>query len=295
MPIPKPYGNESQDEYMKRCMSDSTMRAEYSTNQRTAVCMATFKGKGENMVEEATENQETDEQDISEEESTQTKYLYSDFEIKMPDEDEEDERYKGTFSGYASIFGNKDLGNDVVVRGAFKDSLRKKRAKNIKFLYMHKTDEPIGVFTKIDEDDRGLQVEGRLALGTQRGKEVYELMKMGAIDGLSIGYKVDAKGYSYDDRSRRRKLKEVDLMEISAVTFPMNPKARIRAVKGTEMTIREWEKTLREVADLSISESKMAAKAVTKALNQREVDDESQQLINSINNLTKTIKGDTDV
>jgi membrane-bound ClpP family serine protease len=84
-------------------------------------------------------------------------------------------------------------------------------------------------------------------------------------------------------------------MEISAVTFPMNPKARIRAVKGTEMTIREWEKTLREVADLSISESKMAAKAVTKALNQREVDDESQQLINSINNLTKTIKGETDV
>ena len=76
---------------------------------------------------------------------------------------------------------------------------------------MHKTDEPIGVFEKMEEDEKGLRVEGKLALGTQRGKEVYELMKMGAIDGLSIGYKVDAKGYNYDDDGKKRwkKMKRV--------------------------------------------------------------------------------------
>ena len=289
MPIPKPTGSETEDEYMKRCMADSTMVTEYGKNQRTAVCLATYKGKGENMAEEVKESYE---EEVENNVEVETKYLALNCEWKMPDEEEEDDRYKGTFSGYASVFGNKDLGGDVVVRGAFKESIRKKKAKNIKFLYMHKTDKPIGIFTKVDEDDRGLQVEGKLALGTQLGKETYELMKMGAITGLSIGYKVDAKGYSYDERSRRRKLKEVDLMEISAVTFPMNPKAQIRQVKGTEITIREWEDLLRDVAQLSRTESKIAAKAVSTALSQREVDDDSQELLNSINKITKQIKGE---
>ena len=159
-------------------------------------------------------------------------------------------------------------------------------------LYQHKTDEPIGVYKKLEEDDKGLYVEGQLAMGTQRGKEVYELMKMGAIDGLSIGYKVDAKGYDYDERGKRRKLKEVDLMEISAVTFPMNPKARVRKVKGVENTIRDWEEILREVGGLSRNESKMGAKALTQALSQRDVEDGKPELLNSITNLTQLIKGE---
>ena len=129
-------------------------------------------------------------------------------------------------------------------------------------------------------------------MGTQRGKEVYELMKMGAIDGLSIGYKVDAKGYDYDERGKRRKLKEVDLMEISAVTFPMNPKARVRKVKGAENTIRDWEEMLRDVGGLSRNESKMGAKALTQALSQRDVDDGKPKLLSSITNLTQLIKGE---
>ena len=154
---------------------------------------------------------------------------------------------------------------------------------------MHKTDEPIGVFEKMEEDEKGLLVEGKLALGTQRGKEVYELMKMGAIDGLSIGYKVDAKGYHYDDDGKKRKLKNIDLMEISAVTFPMNPKARIRKVKGADTSIRDWEDTLREVG-LSRSEAKVGAKALTQALTQRDVAEQMPDLLKSINNLTQTIK-----
>ena len=279
MPIPKPTGSETEQAFMSRCMVDSVMQNEYDRGQRTAICLASYRDnkKGENMTEVHIE-----------EENTEFKYYDSNCEWKIYDDDEEDDK-EGKFAGYASIFGNKDLGNDIVEKGAFTSSLRKKGPKQIKMLFMHKTDEPIGVFEKMEEDERGLRVEGKLALGTQRGKEVYELMKMGAIDGLSIGYKVDAKGYNYDDDGKKRRLKNVDLMEISAVTFPMNPKARIRKVKGAETTIRDWEDILRDVG-LSRSESKMGAKALTKALTQREVDDVMPDLIQSINNLTKIIK-----
>ena len=278
MPIPKPSGSETESEFMSRCMDDATMRSEYDRGQRTAICLASFRDgkKGEQMTE-VIENLE----------SNEVKYYDANCEWKVYHDDEDEEN--GKFAGYASIFGNKDLGNDVVDKGAFTSSLRKKSPKQIKMLFMHKTDEPIGVFEKMEEDEKGLKVEGRLALGTQRGKEVYELMKMGAIDGLSIGYKVDAKGYNYDDDGKKRHLKNVDLMEISAVTFPMNPKARIRKVKGADTTIREWEDILRDVG-LSRNESKMGAKALTKALAQREVDDVMPDLIQSINNLTKIIK-----
>ena len=145
------------------------------------------------------------------------------------------------------------------------------------------------MFEEIIEDPKGLKVKGRLAMGTQRGREVYELMKMGAIDGLSIGYRVNPKGQEYDDRRRRRLLKEVDLMEISAVTFPMNQRARISAVKSDERTVREWEGFFRDESGLSRKESKNAASAVYKALSQRDVGEE-QSAINAIKNLTSIIK-----
>ena len=182
---------------------------------------------------------------------------------------------EGTFTGYASIFGNKDLGGDVVEQGAFVRSLRNRRAKKVKMLWQHKTDMPIGVYDRISEDGDGLKVSGRLALGTQGGRDAYELLKMGAIDGLSIGYKADPAKQYYDDRKRKRHLKEVDLMEISLVTFPMNPKATIQAVKGIDRTIRDWEKFLREEGNLTRSESKIVAKAVNNSLkNQWDVDND---------------------
>tara|TARA_X000000950_G_scaffold267101_1_gene343271 strand:+ start:2045 stop:3073 length:1029 start_codon:yes stop_codon:yes gene_type:complete len=203
---------------------------------------------------------------------------------------EEEGMDKGEFSGYASVFGNVDLGNDIVEKGAFTRSLRRKGYRKVKMLYQHDVKQPIGVFDMIKEDDNGLFVKGRLAMATQKGKETYELMKMGAIDGLSVGYRVDQKGYHYDDKKKKRRLKEVDLMEISAVTFPMNPKATIHGVKS-DSSIREWEHHMRDVCGLSRSEAKMTAKAVHNVLNQREVDDK-QALIDAIKNLTKKVKGD---
>jgi len=222
-----------------------------------------------------------------EDEQAQEGKLEFEAELKAYGEDDE---MKGEFTGYASVFGNVDLGGDIVERGAFQKSLRRKGYRKVKMLYQHDTKQPIGVFDMIKEDENGLFVKGRLAMQTQKGKEVFELMKMGAIDGLSVGYRVDAKGYAYDDKRKKRRLKEVDLMEISAVTFPMNPKANLVSVKS-DRTIREWETFLREEGGLSRSESKMGANALTKALNQREVGDEQKNdLVASLRNLTQIIK-----
>ena len=203
-------------------------------------------------------------------------------------EDEEDKDY-GTFEGYGSVFGNKDLGNDVIEAGAFTRSLKRKKPHQVKLLYQHKSDMPIGVFDEIKEDDRGLYVKGRLALKTQAGAEAYELLKMGALDGLSIGFRVNPKEVSYDKRANKRIIKEVDLMEVSLVTFPMNPKATVMSVKGEEISIREWENGLRDAFNLSRSEAKVGAKAVTEAFHQREVGT-SAELVDAIKQLTLTLK-----
>ena len=196
---------------------------------------------------------------------------------------------EGVFEGYASTFGNVDKGNDIVVNGAFRKSLRRRPFNKVKLLYQHRTDEPIGVFRSMKEDERGLYVKGQLAMGTQKGKEVYELMKMGALDAMSIGFKADPKSQSYDERRRRRFLKDVDLMEVSLVTFPMNDKAIVHQVKGSDRTIREWEDLLRDVGDLSRMESKMAAKAVVDVLEQREVAEDFGDVLESIESIKKVL------
>ena len=208
--------------------------------------------------------------------------------IKAYDNEDEDKNY-GTFEGYGSVFGNKDLGNDVIEAGAFAKSLKKRKPQNVKLLYQHKSDMPIGVFDEIREDDHGLVVKGRLALKTQAGAEAYELLKMGALDGLSIGFRVNPQQVSYDKRGGKRIIKEVDLMEVSLITFPMNPQATVRSVKGEQYSIREWENGLRDAFNLSRSEAKVAAKAVTKCFDQREVD-ESAELVDAIKELTLTLK-----
>lgn len=289
MPIPKPNSGESESDFMARCTGDSTMLAEYSQrDQRVAVCLSSYRegGKEETVMDEALVEDFTD--DFDDEMKSETLDIQA--ELKAYNGDDEEE--KGVFSGYGSIFGNKDLGNDVMVQGAFAKSIASKGPKGVKLLYQHDAKEPIGVFDEIIEDRKGLRVKGRLAMGTQKGREVYELMKMGAIDGLSIGYRVSPKGADYDERGKKRMLKEVDLMEISAVTFPMNTRARVQAVKGEQRTVREWEETMRDACGLSRSESKVAANAVFKALDQREVGDEQKEVIDSMAKLTKILKGD---
>ena len=215
-------------------------------------------------------------------------------DLKMGHEDEEKE--EGVFEGYGSVFNNTDLGNDIIKKGAFEKSLRKKGPKGVKMLYQHKSDMPIGVYEKIMEDEKGLYVKGKLALGTQAGKEAYELMKMGALSGLSIGFRTNEKGYHYDKRTRKRIIEEVELMEVSLVTFPMNPKAQVDMVKSEDITIREWENGMRDAFNLSRSEAKVAAKAVYQVFEERKSDEmsdsleEDAELVEAIKNLTQTLK-----
>jgi HK97 family phage prohead protease len=283
MPILKPSPGESQDDFMGRCMGDDKMASEFpNRGQRAAVCLSSYQ-EGSKMSE-AVESMNEDEAV----EEFNTKFLHFDLKAYHDDDDEEE---KGRFSGYGSIFGNKDLGNDVVEAGAFAKSLRKRKPKEVKLLWQHKQDMPIGVFDKISEDGDGLAVQGRLALGTQMGRDAYELMKMGALDGLSIGYKADPSKQDYDSRRRRRMLKEVDLLEISLVTFPMNPKARVSAVKGEDWTIREWERFFRDEASLSHSESKACAKAIITTLTkQRDAGESDSEVVALLGNLASIIQ-----
>lgn len=135
----------------------------------------------------------------------------------------------GAFEGYASLFGRVDLGRDMMLPGAFADSLRARGAAGIKLLYQHDPAEPIGVWREIREDEVGLYVKGRLMPEVARAREVLSLMRAGALDGLSIGFRT-VKGRT-DPNSGVRRIEKVDLWEISVVTFPMLPEARVCAVK----------------------------------------------------------------
>jgi len=215
---------------------------------------------------------------------TELKKLVFESEIKA-------ESSKGVFTGYGSIFGNEDQGNDIMQKGAFTKSLVNRPVSKVKMLYQHKTDEPIGVFTDMYEDSKGLFVKGQLAMGTQKGREAYELLKMGALDGMSIGFRADPEKQGYNENKRGvRTLKEVDLMEISLVTFPMNESALIETVKGNAKNIREWEKILREAGGLSRTEAKIGAKALSESLSQRDAGDDNKQLADLINKVANIIK-----
>jgi HK97 family phage prohead protease len=210
-------------------------------------------------------------------EETEKQVFYADIKTEQ----------EGVFKGYASTFGNVDNGNDIVAKGAFTKSLAERPANKVKLLSQHKTDEPIGIFEEMFEDSKGLFVKGRLALGTQKGRETYELMKMGAIDGMSIGFRANPEKQTYNESKRTRTLNEVQLLEISLVTFPMNERAIVQSVKG-DKSIREWETILRDSGGLSRSEAKVGAKALMEALYHR--DDDQKQLADLIYKVANIIK-----
>lgn len=127
-------------------------------------------------------------------------------------------------SGYASLFGATDQGGDIVEAGAYRISLAKGR--RIKMLWQHDPAQPIGVWDEVVEDAKGLWVRGRLLTDIARAREAASLIAAGAIDGLSIGYRTLR---AHKDASGARRLSELDLWEVSLVTFPMLPEARVTA------------------------------------------------------------------
>lgn len=188
-----------------------------------------------------------------------------------------------TFSGYGAVFGNVDSYGDVIQKGAFADTLAEAKASGVwpAMLSQHggwgMTAEdmtPVGVWSELSEDGKGLKVSGKLA-ATARGRELHTLMKMDprpAIDGLSIGYIPK----EWEPRSKpedpRRRLKRVDLVEISPVTFPANRLARVASVKSLDdmSTLAEIEEYLREAGGFSRGEAKGLIRCIKGVAGQRE-------------------------
>lgn len=161
----------------------------------------------------------------------------------------------GVIEGYGSVFGNLDSYSDIVAPGAFAKSLEEAKASGRMpaMLWQHNQEEPIGVWTEMREDDRGLFVKGKLA-DTQRGKEARELIKLGALTGLSIGY--TTRSYQVDRENDSRVLTDVQLWEVSPVTFPANSEARITGVKASDISSpKDFERFLRD-AGFSRKEAK---------------------------------------
>ncbi len=142
----------------------------------------------------------------------------------------------GRFAGYASVFGKLDDGGDIVMPGAFRKSLGLRGKHRIKMLFQHDPKEPVGTWEAIREDDFGLWVEGRLVPEVPRADALRRLIARGAVDGLSIGFRTVKSTRASRDGNRR--LWEVDLWEISIVTFPMMDLARIAPGKPPARSAR---------------------------------------------------------
>jgi HK97 family phage prohead protease len=154
-------------------------------------------------------------------------------------------------AGYASLFGLRDQGGDVVKQGAYAASLMRLAASGraVKMLWQHDPTQPIGVWDEVREDETGLWVKGRILIEVEKGREAAALLTAGAIDGLSIGYRTvkaerDGKG--------QRLLSELELWEVSLVTFPMLPEARVSA-KGDAPDAEIWRSMAQVFDDARLS------------------------------------------
>lgn len=191
----------------------------------------------------------------------------------------------GVFSGYGAVFGNLDAYGDVIQKGAFKETLRdwRKEKRMPPMLVQHGgfgfTDRDglaVGKWTSMDEDEKGLAVEGRLVnLDTEDGKKIYGLMKEGVLDGLSIGYRAKEFVLGTKPDEPRRILKKIGLVEVSLVQIPANGLSRVDAIKSAEdiKTIREFEDFLRDAGGYSHARAKAIAAHGFKASEPRDEDD----------------------
>jgi len=204
------------------------------------------------------------------------------FEFKSADLNKD-----GYFAGYASTFGDQpDSYGDTISKGAFSETLKthQERKTSPAMLWQHNPDAVIGKWLALEEDSYGLAVEGKLTLGTQRGREAYELMKDDAVS-MSIGGRVEEDGFS--KVGDKRFIKNMNLLEISIVSVPANPYAQITDVKS----IRDFEAGLRDVFGYSNRQAKRIAAGGWSALSRDDSSDELKQLVAEVRLLTNAIKG----
>ncbi|GAB4577258.1 MAG: hypothetical protein Tsb008_23340 [Rhodothalassiaceae bacterium] len=196
---------------------------------------------------------------------------------------------EGVIEGYAAIFTAVDGGRDSIQPGAFSRTLAERLASGVRLLWQHDPKEPIGTIEALREDARGLYVKARLDLALGRAREALSLLRKGGLDGLSIGYRIRR---AREDRARRiRLIDEVDLEEISLVTFPMQPAARVLAVKAMPRgSIREFEAFLRDAGGFSRREAKAIAAHGLKAAVRRDAGADRHAILTGIARLNDIIK-----
>ncbi len=227
------------------------------------------------------------------------KHIVKPLEIKALSED-------GSFEGYGSVFDVVDSYRDVVMPGAFSQTLEEHEEKGSMpaLLWQHRSDEPIGVWTSMEEDETGLKMCGQLAIDTNvpKADEAYALLSMGAIKGLSIGYSMYPGGARWNDDDRVLELNNIKLWETSIVTFPANPEANVTDVRsaleaGELPTIREFEAFLREDAGFSAKRAKIIIEKGFKAIT-RDADDNEQSerdasaaILETLNSNINTLRG----
>lgn len=191
----------------------------------------------------------------------------------------------GTFTGYGSVFGNVDSYREIVAPGAFAESLKaiNDSGDPLPALWQHNADQPIGGYSQLAEDDRGLKVEGFLMVNElPLAKQAHALMQRRIVKGLSIGYYVLAD--SYDEKERVRTLTKLDLQEISIVTFPANVEAQIDAVKeklraGHLPTMSEFQKHLRQAGFSKTEAVAVANHGLSKLLRSQSGDEQANELV----------------
>lgn len=205
---------------------------------------------------------------------------------KSAEETDKDGVKTGLISGYGSIFGNEDSYGEIVAKGAFVKSLNSNQ--KIKMLWQHNADMPIGNWANLKEDDIGLKGDAVLPLDIVSINEKYQMAKAGLVDGLSIGYMIRKNGYEQLDNGTFL-LKDLDLREISLVTFPANPLALISNVKNFQFSAFSLQTELREKGFTK----KQAIDAVIKAFNGEPLNEKKEDdlaILKSINTLAEAFR-----
>lgn len=223
-------------------------------------------------------------------------------EVKLAQSETETETAM-SFGGYGAVFKNIDSYNDVIEPGAFAaylDDVKSGKQEWPAMLLQHggwgmnaEDLTPIGVYTSLEEDKKGLKVSGQFA-DTQRGIEAYKLLKMQprpAINGLSIGYIAREWEIVNKDKKQVRSIKTIDLFEISLVTFPANGKARVGSVKSIDEleSLSEIEDFLREAASLSRSQAKGLIARIKRSSSGEAANDELKQFLASLEKRGKAL------
>jgi uncharacterized protein len=203
----------------------------------------------------------------------------------------------GMVEGYGSVFGVRDSYGDVIEPGAFKASLagHKSAGTMPAMLWQHDPSEPIGVWTDMSEDKGGLLVKGKLA-DTQRGRDARTLMKLNAINGLSIGFVATGKSWKEEDGTSTRVLTGIDLWEVSLVTFPANPAARVTSIKSADVaqikTIRDAERALRDAGFSAEAARLFVSRVKSVADRERDARQAAAEINRSLERLVSSISKD---